>query len=209
MFVQVRLKAPSVANSLVVPRSAVVDTGTRKLVYVAKGGEVFEAHEVQLGTATDEYYLVLAGLRGGERVVTHGSFQLDSQTRITGGMTGMFGGSKEFREEKEVPGPSQGTISFRADPAVPQGGSKASLHVNVLDANGRPVSGAQVRVALFMPAMPAMGMGEMRESATLQEAGGEYTGGINVPMSGTWTVTVEARRAGQLLARHRTTLNAK
>ncbi|HMK20987.1 MAG TPA: FixH family protein [Terriglobales bacterium] len=208
MFVQVRLQAPA-TSSVVVPRTAVIDTGARKLVYVAKGGSDFEAREVRLGTATDEYYPVLSGLRGGEQVVTQGSFQLDSQTRITGGMTGMFGGSKEFQEGKEQPARTQATVSLRADPSVPLAGSKAALHVTVTDASGRPITGAQVRVTLFMPAMPAMGMGEMRESATLQDAGKEYVGSVDVPMSGTWTVTVEAQQGNQALATYRTTLRAK
>ncbi|HEY6927477.1 MAG TPA: efflux RND transporter periplasmic adaptor subunit [Steroidobacteraceae bacterium] len=208
MFAQVRLQTPP-TNSLVVPRTAVIDTGTRKLVYVARGGGVFEAHEVRLGRATEEYYPVLSGLQGGEQVVTQGSFQLDSQTRITGGMTGLFGGSKEFQEGNGQPTPTQAKITFRADPPIPQSGAKVALHVSVSDASGRPVSGAQVRVNFFMPAMPAMGMGEMRESVMLQDAGKEYSGSIDIPMSGTWTVTVEARQAGQLLATYRTSLNAK
>lgn len=208
MFVQVRLQAPA-TSSLVVPRTAVVDTGTRKLVYVAKGSGTFEALEVRLGGATDEYYPVLFGLRGGEQVVTQGSFQLDSQTRITGGMTGMFGGSKEFQEGKEQPAPTLATVAFRADPPIPKAGAKAVLHVTVSDATGHPVSGAQVQVTLFMPAMPAMGMGEMRESATLQEAGKDYAGSIDVPMAGTWAITVEARKGNQALAIYRTTLNTK
>ena len=68
----------------------------RKFVYVAKGNGEFEGRQVQLGPAGTDYYPVLAGLKEGERIVSQGNFLIDSQTRITGGMTGMFGGSKEF-----------------------------------------------------------------------------------------------------------------
>ena len=208
MFVQVRF-ALSGEHALAVPRSAVVDTGTRKLVYVAKGNGVFEAHEVQLGPVADDYYPVSAGLREGDRIVTEGNFLLDSQTRISGGMSGLFGGSKEFNQQQAAPESAQFKVSFRSDPATPQGGTEATVHVSVKDAAGKPVTDAQVHVTLFMPAMPAMGMGEMREAATLTASDSEYAGRIKVPTPGTWTVTVEVNRGGQRLTNYRTSLNAK
>ena len=209
MFVQARFGATPGEQSLAVPRSAVVDTGTRKLVYVAKGSGVFEAHEVQLGPGGNEYYPVLAGLREGERIVSQGNFLLDSQTRITGGMSGMFGGSKEFNAQQTTSETAQWKVSFRSDPPTPKGGSEASLHVSVQDADGKPVKDAQVQVTLFMPAMPAMGMAEMREATTLNLQGSEYTGAVKVPTFGTWTVTVEVRRGGQVLTSYRTSLTAR
>jgi Cu(I)/Ag(I) efflux system membrane fusion protein/cobalt-zinc-cadmium efflux system membrane fusion protein len=208
MFVQARFAMPG-RHTLAVPRSAVVDTGTHKLVYVAKGNGVFEAHEVQLGPVGDDYYPVLAGLRAGERIVTEGNFLLDSQTRISGGMSGLFGGSKEFGQQPVATQSEQWKVSFRADPATPQGGSEAALHVAVQDAAGKPVADSQVQVTLFMPAMPAMGMAEMRETTFLAWKGSEYAGSIKVPTSGTWTVTVEVSRGGQLLTNYRGSLNAR
>ena len=207
MFVQVRF-AVSGQHSLAVPRSAVVDTGTRKLVYIAKGGGVFEAHEVQLGPVADDYFPVSAGLHGGERIVTEGNFMLDSQTRISGGMSGMFGGSKEFNQQS-APEAARPKVSFRTDPETPQGGAEAALHVSVQDTAGKPVTDVQARVTLFMPAMPAMGMAEMREAATLTASGSEYAGRIKVPTAGTWTVTVEVTRGGQVLTTYRTSVNAR
>lgn len=205
MFTQVRFAVPTAEETLAVPRSVVVDSGTHKVAFVAKGGGMFEAREVGLGSPSDEYYPVLAGLHAGDRVVTQGNFLLDSQTRITGGMSGMFGGSKEY----STPEPGQWKVTFRSDPSSPKGGSKISLHVSVQDAKGQPVRDAQVRVTLFMPAMPAMGMGEMRESAQLNAAGSDYAGSIEVPTSGTWTVMVEVIREGKPLTSYRTSLSAK
>jgi len=213
MFVQARFTVGAGETVLAIPRSAVVDTGEHKLVYVAKGNGIFEAHEIQLGAIADDYYPVLAGLKGGERIVAEGNFLLDSQTRITRGMTGMFGGAKEFTQQSL---PEQGTplatrwkLELRSDPPSPEGGSETSLHASLLDPTGLPVNDARVEVTLFMPAMPAMGMGEMRAGATLAPVGAEYAGKVKVPMSGTWTVTVTASRRGQTLASYRTTLNAK
>jgi Cu(I)/Ag(I) efflux system membrane fusion protein len=128
MFVQVRF-AVSGQHSLAVPRSAVVDTGTRKLVYVAKGNGVFEAREVQLGPVADDYYPVPFGLREGDRIVTEGNFLLDSQTRISGGMSSMFGGSKEFNQQQTAPESAQFKVAFRSDPATPQGDAECQGRV--------------------------------------------------------------------------------
>jgi Cu(I)/Ag(I) efflux system membrane fusion protein/cobalt-zinc-cadmium efflux system membrane fusion protein len=209
MFVQARFVLAAGENALAVPRSAVVNTGERQVVYVARGNGVFEAQAVQLGAVAGDYYPVLAGLRGGERIVTEGNFLMDSQTRITGGMGGMFGGSKEFSQQQAAPESAQWRVSFRSDPATPRGDSEATVYVSVQDNAGKPVTDAQVRVTLLMPAMPAMGMSEMREAATLSWKGAEYAGAIKVPTSGTWTVTVEVSRGGQALTSYRTSLNAK
>jgi membrane fusion protein, copper/silver efflux system len=67
MFVQVKFAAPAGHDVLAIPRSAVLDTGMRKFVYVAKGNGEFEGRQVQIGPAGTDYYPVLAGLKEGER----------------------------------------------------------------------------------------------------------------------------------------------
>jgi RND family efflux transporter MFP subunit len=215
MFVQVKFAAPAGHDVLAVPRSAVLDTGMRKFVYVAKGNGEFEGRQVQLGPAGTDYYPVLAGLKEGERIVSQGSFLIDSQTRITGGMTGMFGGSKEFDHGQTDQGQAQGPavpqtkLTFRSVPQTPRGNSNATLHVTVLDASGKPVTDVQVKVTLIMPAMPAMGMGEMRATSDLTWKGSDYAGTIKVPTAGSWNVEVNASRNGQLLGSYHARLNAQ
>jgi RND family efflux transporter MFP subunit len=215
MFVQVKFAAPAGHDVLAIPRSAVLDTGMRKFVYVAKGNGEFEGRQVQLGPASTDYYPVLRGLREGERIVSQGSFLIDSQTRITGGMTGMFGGSKEFdhgqtdQGQAQAPAVPQIKFSFRSDPQTPRGNSDATLHVTVLDASGKPVTDVQVKVTLIMPAMPAMGMDEMRATSDLTWKGSDYLGTIKVPTTGSWNVEVNASRSGQLLGSYHARLNAQ
>jgi len=57
--------------------------------------------------------------------------------------------------------------------------------------------------------MPAMGMGEMRSSIDLSWNGSEYVGTGTIAMAGSWNVTIEARRGGQLLGVYRSRLDAK
>jgi RND family efflux transporter MFP subunit len=220
MFVQVKFAAPSGHDVLAIPRSAVLDTGMRKFVYVAKDNGEFESRQVQLGAPGNDYYPVLAGLKEGEHIVSQGSFLIDSQTRITGGMTGMFGGSKEFdhaqaehaqADQGQTPASAvpQIKLTFRSDPQTPRGNSDATLHVTVLDGSGKAVTDAQVKVTLIMPAMPAMGMGEMRATSDLTWKRSDYQGTIKVPTAGSWNVEVNASRNGQLLASYHARLNAQ
>jgi Cu(I)/Ag(I) efflux system membrane fusion protein len=67
---------------LAVPESAVIDTGTRTLVFVESDPGVFEAREVVLGPESNGLYPVLEGLAVGENVVAAGSFLLDAETRL-------------------------------------------------------------------------------------------------------------------------------
>lgn len=69
---------------LAVPVSAVLDSGTRQIVYIEKSRGLFEPRELTLGPRAGAYFAVLAGLAEGERVVTRGNFLIDSQFQVTG-----------------------------------------------------------------------------------------------------------------------------
>jgi hypothetical protein len=71
------------AYVLAIPRSAVIDTGTRRVVFVQSGPGVFDARQVTLGAmSSDDFYPVLSGLKEGDEVVTTGAFLLDSENRL-------------------------------------------------------------------------------------------------------------------------------
>jgi len=71
------------------------------------------------------------------------------------------------------------------------------------------VTDLQVKVTLIMPAMPAMGMGEMRATSDLTWKSSDYAGTIQVPTAGSWNVEVNASRNGQLLGSYHARLNAQ
>jgi hypothetical protein len=75
-------------KGLQVPSDAVVDTGERKVVFVAHEGGHFEPHDVKLGVALEGAYQVLGGLREGEAIAKQGQFLLDSESRIRGAAKG-------------------------------------------------------------------------------------------------------------------------
>ncbi len=71
---------------LAVPQSSVLLTGRRAVVYVEKsspdGHLFYEGRTVQLGPRADDLYVILSGVREGERVVTRGAVQIDSALQI-------------------------------------------------------------------------------------------------------------------------------
>jgi Cu(I)/Ag(I) efflux system membrane fusion protein len=67
---------------LAVPELAVVDTGSRKVVYRESSPGVFDAVEVVLGARADGWYPVLSGVAAGDRVVAAGAFLVDAETRL-------------------------------------------------------------------------------------------------------------------------------
>jgi Cu(I)/Ag(I) efflux system membrane fusion protein len=218
MFVSATFVSRAEKATAVVPRSAVLDTGTRKIVYVAKEGGVFEAREVQVGAPSDDLFPVLSGLKAGENVVLNGNFMIDSQAQLTSGMSGLYGGSKEFASGQPAAGvPSSlnaatgaTKIELRAAGEL-KGGQDNTFKATLTDASGKPVGDAQVTITLVMPAMPSMNMPEMKNSFALSWAPGPqmYVGQGKVPMAGSWNALVEARRNGTVIASAHTRLSAK
>jgi Cu(I)/Ag(I) efflux system membrane fusion protein len=78
---------------LTVPESAVIDTGTKKIVYIETEPGTFEGREVVLGPRSGEQFPVLEGLLPGDRVATSGAFLIDAETRLNPGAAATYVGS--------------------------------------------------------------------------------------------------------------------
>ncbi|MDR4493157.1 MAG: FixH family protein [Nitrospirales bacterium] len=69
-------------NRLAVPEEAVLDSGTRTVVFVAEKEGMFQPREVTLGPKVGSYYEIVSGLQQDERIVTSGTFLLDSESKL-------------------------------------------------------------------------------------------------------------------------------
>lgn len=83
MFVNANVPIP-LGDSLVIPESSILDTGSRKIVFVAQSENTFVKRDVVTGQYTDGYVQILSGLQPGETVVTAATFLIDSQTKLGG-----------------------------------------------------------------------------------------------------------------------------
>ena len=87
-----------------VPSSAVVDDGTRSLVYVERGVGMFDATVVTLGPRCGEMFPVIAGLEPGDRVAAQGAFLIDAETRLNPGLaSGYFGAGERSHARIDHP----------------------------------------------------------------------------------------------------------
>jgi Cu(I)/Ag(I) efflux system membrane fusion protein len=107
MYATVTITA-SGASALTVPRSAVVQTGERVLVFVDTGGGNMRAQPIQLGRTGSDYIEVLSGVVAGQRVVTSAQFLLDSESNLADVMKSMIGdrGVQDAMPPTNMPSPN-------------------------------------------------------------------------------------------------------
>jgi Cu(I)/Ag(I) efflux system membrane fusion protein len=89
MFVsgKVESKGSSKDNSIVVPKTAVMWTGTRSVVYVkntTNQAVTFKLREVTLGAALGDEYVIASGLKSGEEIAVNGTFSIDAAAQLAG-----------------------------------------------------------------------------------------------------------------------------
>jgi membrane fusion protein, copper/silver efflux system len=80
-----RLAPPPDDQVLTVPESAVIDTGTHKVVYVESEPGVFDGRQVVLGPRIGDRFPVQEGLAPGEKIAADGAFLIDAESRINPG----------------------------------------------------------------------------------------------------------------------------
>lgn len=83
----VEAKIPSAKNAITVPKSAVMWTGKRSVVYVMQNtaqGISFKMREVTLGPELGESYVIESGLQAGEEIAVHGTFSIDAAAQLAG-----------------------------------------------------------------------------------------------------------------------------
>jgi multidrug efflux pump subunit AcrA (membrane-fusion protein) len=94
MFANVELETEAV-EGIMIPDSALLDTGERQVVFVAAGNGVFEPREVTVGVRSGGKAQVLAGVAEGEQVVIRANFLLDSESRLRAAIAGMGAGGHQ------------------------------------------------------------------------------------------------------------------
>jgi hypothetical protein len=77
-------------------------------------------------------------------------------------------------------------ISFRTEPSPTRSLGENTFHVSVTDSAEKSISDVTVKITLVMPAMPEMGMAEMKVTPTIAWNGSDYSGKANIPSAGLW-----------------------
>jgi multidrug efflux pump subunit AcrA (membrane-fusion protein) len=205
MYVNVAI-AVKLGRQMVIPASAVLQTGTRAIAFVDHGDGNLEPRTIETGAQFDESVMVLSGLKPGEKVISSANFLVDSEAQLQAA-AGAFAPSAPQPAAGAAPA-VHAQVDFSTEPAPPHQGAN-KLHVKLNGPDGKPMAGAQVTVTFFMPAMSDMGMPAVHATAALADEGnGLYEGSLQLPSGGTWQVTITAQSGGQTAATKRVTLSA-
>lgn len=90
VFLDTRIEIP-LGEKIAVPKSAVINTGTRQIVFVVHDGTHFQSREVAVGTETEDYWTVESGLEEGEIIATSSVFMIDSEAQLKAAVAGSGG----------------------------------------------------------------------------------------------------------------------
>jgi multidrug efflux pump subunit AcrA (membrane-fusion protein) len=125
MFVNVEFGVAG-APQLSVPADAVLDTGDRQTVFVDLGNGYLEPRQVAVGERFGDRVTILRGLAAGERVVSSGTFLVDSESQLKAAAGGMgapqhqHGGAPSTTATPTMPGmPDMPATSAPAAPSKP------------------------------------------------------------------------------------------
>jgi len=209
MFVNVKLDL-SMGRQLVIPATGVYQSGTGQIAFVDHGDGHFEPREIEVGERAGDDFVVTKGLKPGDRVATSANFLIDSESQLQAAI-GAFappppgaGAASAMNVPTE-----QVSLDFSSNPSPPHKGAN-TFRVKLAGAKGAPITGAQVTVTFFMPAMPAMGMAAMRDVVTLNDKGaGAYEGPGQLQSGGSWQVTLVATKNGQTIAQKQLSVTAE
>jgi len=218
MFAEVAFNAP-IGRALVIPESAVLDSGLRRIVFVDGGKGMYEPRNVEVSRNGD-HYIVIAGLSAGEQVVTAAAFLVDSESKLMAsanmmgalGMGGIkmeqaqmgemdMGGMKDMKGMKGMEGMKPAaaqnknvegmswTLSTKPGPA--QEGDNL-LRLKIADPSGGTVENATV---VFSYTMDMPGMRATKEAAVFKD--GFYEGSAQFAMAGIWEVRAQVVLPGK------------
>lgn len=119
MFVNANVQIP-LGDSLVIPESSVLDTGSRKIVFVAQSDDTFVKRDVVTGQYADGYVQILSGLQPSETVVTAATFLIDSQTKLGGfGSHAGHGGGGAASTPAATGAQTSGAVAPASAPTAP------------------------------------------------------------------------------------------
>lgn len=89
MYATAQITAPlkGYSKEMVIPKSAVLWTGKRSIVYVKAPNTstpAFKLREIVLGPSLGDQYVIMSGLENGEEIVTNGAFTVDASAQLEG-----------------------------------------------------------------------------------------------------------------------------
>lgn len=167
MFVDVRFAAQIAADAVLVPDLAVLRSGEHDTVFLANPDGSFEPREVRLGARSQgNFYQVLGGLTGGERVVTSGQFMLDSESQLRDAIQKMLkppGANGSTATAGESAPPPANAAATPAAPAPAEGRKILRYQSSMMPAETSPTPAQDSMGMAMVPVFAEPAAGQPRE----------------------------------------------
>ena len=125
MFAQVSLAAGDASPRTVVPSSAIIDDGERRVVLIALGEGRFKPQPVKLGERGREVVEVLEGVATGDRVVVSANFLIDSESQLKAALSNLV--EPDARDQAQA-SPTRYEAQGTFDALDAEGGSVTMTH---------------------------------------------------------------------------------
>jgi Cu(I)/Ag(I) efflux system membrane fusion protein len=139
MFAQVELDVGGKTPVLTVPDSAVIDTGTRRMVLVQVREGRFEPRDVETGGRGENFIEIVKGVKEGEQVVVAANFLIDAESNLKAVVGNMAAQAASVVPTK-APEPSASAAAASTPEAAREVGHKAAGSVDSIDAKAGTVS---------------------------------------------------------------------
>jgi RND family efflux transporter MFP subunit len=214
-------------RKLVVPEQAVLDSGTRQVVYVVRGEGMFEPRQVTLGPKVGAFYEVVEGLAQDERIATSGTFLLDSESKLMAstnmmGAVGMGGikmeqaqmgkmdmGTMDMNMDKTMTGSEMATATKAQAGAINKKARDLTLTIST-DPSPARMGENRIQVTVTDKAGKPISVTKALLTFTMPMPGmipatvpmtqgkqGTYEATVNLGMAGQWDLTITIHRSGQ------------
>ena len=128
LYGTVLLEEPGSGPVLTVPRSAVLDSGTRPVVLVETGPGSFAPRDVTLGRRGGDRIEILDGVAEGEQVVVSANFLIDAESNLQSALQGLEGHTGHGTPSGTTEDPHAGHGEDAADPHAAHGDEVADPH---------------------------------------------------------------------------------
>ncbi len=99
------------SDVVAVPETAIIDTGTRRVVFIETMPGMFDGVEVRLGPRCGDYFPVLAGIEAGQKVATVGAFLIDAEARLSPNLAANYFGASRATVVGSAAGTSRAVTS--------------------------------------------------------------------------------------------------
>ncbi len=140
MFAQVELAASGKGQVVAVPVSAVIDSGTRRIVLVQVGEGRFEPREVKTGARSDSHVEILEGVKDGEAVVVAANFLIDAESNLKAAVGGFGHGAHGGDAPKTDVGNAKPAPATVPAPVTKATSHRAEGTLDAIDAKAGTVS---------------------------------------------------------------------